>query len=81
MELARRSADQLAALAAERLLAGVDLERVHASYVVPGLALLEEAEAQGVLAAGGDERALKEIERIIRELDELNRALEAKDSR
>ncbi len=81
MELARRSTGQLAALAAERLLAGADLDRVHASYVVPALALLEEAEVQAVLASGGDERALTEIERVIRELDELNRALEAEDLR
>lgn len=77
----RRSARQLIALAADRLLDGTDLDRIQARYVVPGLALLEEAEVQAVLAAGGDERALDEIERIIRGLDELNRALEAEGLR
>ncbi len=75
MELARGSVHQLAALAAERLLAGADVGRVQAHYVMPALALLEEAELQAVLAAGGDERALQEIERVVRQLDELNRAL------
>jgi hypothetical protein len=65
MELARRSTRQLAARAAERLLAGAELDLVHGSYVVPALALLEEAEAQAVLASGGDERDLNEIERVI----------------
>lgn len=76
MDLTRASVRQLAAAAGEHMLAGADASRTHKRYVVPALALLEEAEAHAVLVAGGDAGALAEIERIIGELDGLNRDLE-----
>jgi hypothetical protein len=76
MGLVRASARQLVARAGECMLAGADAKRIHERYVVPALGSLEDAETQAVLAATGDPDALAAIERLVQELDALNRALE-----
>jgi hypothetical protein len=72
---ARRSALQLVARASALLAHGAGLQHVQDDYVVAALELLEDAEAYGVLAAGGDRDAVAVIEHTIRELDALHRKL------
>jgi hypothetical protein len=76
MGLARASARQLVARASEYMLARADAKRIHEGYVVPALELLENAETHAVLAAADDPDALAAIERLVKELDGFNRALE-----
>lgn len=80
LELARRAANDVTALAGELLLLGADANRVHRGYAVAALELLSEAEAQGVLAATGDQGARKAINYVIERLSRLeHRARKERD--
>ncbi len=69
--LARGLADEIVGSAARLLSAGVDIEHVHGRYVVVAVELLADAEAQGVLAVGGEQSALEELARVVRVLADL----------
>ena len=71
IQLARGRAETIVGLAAEMLLTGTDLSHVQAHYVIPAIELLSEAEAVGVLAAGGDRDAGEALDRIAHKLSEL----------
>ncbi len=58
------------------MLAGADAARIHATYVVRGMEMLEEVELYAVLASAGDREAWLAIEAIAGELDALAAALE-----
>jgi hypothetical protein len=57
--------------AASALLAVIEIERVHRRYVAVAVELLADAEAQCVLAAGGDRNAPAELARIAGVLTDL----------
>jgi hypothetical protein len=69
--LARGLADEIVGLAAGLLSAGIDIEHVHGRYVIIAVELLADAEAHGVLAAGGEQAALEELARVVRVLTDL----------
>jgi hypothetical protein len=69
--LARGLADEIVGLAAGWLSAGIDIEHVHGRYVIVAVELLADAEAQGVLAAGGEQAALEELARVVSVLADL----------
>jgi hypothetical protein len=69
--LARDLADEVVGAASELLSAGIDIERVHRRYVMVAVELLADAEAQGVLAAGGERAALEELAKIVSALTDL----------
>lgn len=69
---ARRLADDIVGLASEMLGAGIDAKRVHRRYVTAAFELSEEIEARAVLAAAGDEDAVRRLELLVRELRRLS---------
>ena len=68
---ARRSVVQLVARARRQISIGADPDRIQSRYVGRALARLEDAEAYAVLAAAGDDEALRAIEEIVAELEAL----------
>ncbi len=64
--------DDIVGLAAEMLGAGIDLERVHRRYVTAAFELSEEVQARAVLAATGDQEAVRRLELLVRELRQLS---------
>jgi hypothetical protein len=71
----REAFDSLLVAARAGLQAGAPIARVHAGYVVPAFALLEEAEAAAVLVAAGDAGALSRLSDLVGELQALYEAL------
>jgi hypothetical protein len=71
----RTEFDALLGRAREGLLAGAPVERVQRHYVATAFRLLEDAEAQAILAAAGDQTALESLDRYAVELEELHAAL------
>jgi hypothetical protein len=69
--LARDLADEVVGVAAELLLVGINVDHVHSRYVIVAVELLADAEAQGVLAAGGEQAALEELARVVSVLADL----------
>jgi hypothetical protein len=79
--LARDLADEVVGVASSLLEAGHDIERVHSRYVIVAVELLADAEAQGVLAAGGERVALEELARIVGVLSDLRHKARAEADR
>jgi hypothetical protein len=71
----RTEFDELLASARERLLAGASLERIQRHYVTRAFLVLEDAEAQAILAAADDRAALESLDESALKLAELHAAL------
>jgi hypothetical protein len=80
MRLARGLAEEVVRLASESLQAGADLARVQSHYTVAAIEMLSEAEALGVLAAGGNQDARAALDETLAKLGGLrDRAHQEKD--
>lgn len=71
----RELAIDIAAMCGDALCANVPIERVHGEYARRLHELVDEAEAQALLAASGSAEAVAAIERCIAGLEQLRSAL------
>ena len=71
MRLTRDLTEEVVRLARELLQAGADLAYVQTAYTVVAIELLSEAEALGVLAAGGNQNADAALEETLSQLSAL----------
>jgi hypothetical protein len=71
IKLARNLSETVVGAASDLLSAGVDVEHVHDRYVVSAIELLADAEAQGILAASGNQDAFVALARIVGTLTNL----------
>jgi hypothetical protein len=81
VQLARDLAEEVVGLAIELLSAGADIAHVQGRYVAVAVELLTDAEAQSLLAAGGDPDALAAQASIASELAGLRDRARAESSR
>jgi len=79
--LARDLAEEVVGIATELLSAGIDIERIQGRYVAVAVALLADAEAQSLLAVGGDRDAVAVLARIANELAGLRDKARAESDR
>jgi len=68
MRLARDLAEEVVRLARELLQADADLAYVQTVYTIAAIEILSEAEALGLLAAGGDQDAGAALDETLSEL-------------
>jgi hypothetical protein len=73
----RSLAERLVARAMDSLEAGAPVERVHDHYVVAAFGILDEAEAQAILAGAGVEQALSALKQCVTELETLTEEMAA----
>lgn len=71
---ARNSMDRVYAYAKALLDSGAPVERVHRDYITAAFDLLDEAEAQALLAAAGDRAANQALKQIVEQLTNLREA-------
>jgi hypothetical protein len=77
---ARDLAEEVVGLAIELLSAGTDIAHVQGRYVTGAVELLTDAEAQSLLATGGDPEALAALTGIAGELADLRDTARAESS-
>ncbi len=78
---ARDCVDKVITCAAALLRSGADAGRVHHEYIVATFDLLSEAEAQGLLAASGDQAARRALKDVIVRLARLQSEAQSERTR
>jgi hypothetical protein len=81
VRLARDLAEEVVGLASDLLSAGTDIAHVQGRYVAVAVELLADAEAQSLLAAGGDPDALTALAGVAGDLAGLRDTARAESSR
>jgi hypothetical protein len=81
VRIARDLAEQVVGFASVLLSAGADIAHVQGRYVDIAVELLADAEAQGLLAAGGDSDALAALVRVAGDLVSLRDTARTESSR
>jgi hypothetical protein len=81
VRLARDLAEEVVGLASELLSAGMEIAHVRSRYVAVAVELLADAEAQSLLAVGGDPDALTALASVAGDLAGLRDTARAESSR